>query len=225
MRVGAARSVPSGALRWWCVCLLFVVLCLFVVFARRIRKCVGGAVCVRWQGVWFGALVVCRAHGCGISEESSVGGLQGRGRWVFLQAFGAQTRLPVARLRWLLALCFSFVERALLSAVCRSLRVLVCRYNRLKKEASASPDWACARWRSLLLKNGTVTLWASFLYCALCCGAISPACLALLIAFELSCGCVGRLVGCALAPLSVSHLYCSLPRAATCLRACWGWCC
>ena len=50
--------------------MLFVVLCFIVVFARRIRKCVGGAVCVRWQGVWFGALVVCRAHGCGISEES-----------------------------------------------------------------------------------------------------------------------------------------------------------
>ena len=69
----AAAAAVDGSnifLRWWCVCLMFVALCLFVVFARRIRKCVGGAVCVRWQGVWFGALVVCRAHGCGISEEA-----------------------------------------------------------------------------------------------------------------------------------------------------------
>jgi len=93
-------------------------------------------------------------------------------------------------------------------------RACWCVDIRLKKEASAPPVWACARWRSLLLKNGTVTLWASFLYCALCCGATSPAWFAL-FAFELSCGCVGRLVGCAVAPLSVSLDTRSLPRAAT----------
>ena len=103
--------------------------------ACRSRKCEGGAGGVPGVGLVARCAVVGRAHGCSISEESSVCGRKGRGDGL-VQAFGAPTRWRVAHSRCPFPL---LLEREW--AWPRVAHTFAVVWIRLKKEARACPEF------------------------------------------------------------------------------------
>ena len=145
LRVRAGVGGGSHVRRVWCV----AAACVFVarwfwrrfVHVRLFCMFVGRAI--------FGASEVRRA----------VLAAYGRRARFFLQAFGAPTDTHPAWPRRVMA--FDGLHR-MSSLGSRGLLLLVlCRFDRLKREAS-SAVCAVGGWPSLLLRNGMVTLWAAF---------------------------------------------------------------